>query len=184
MKRHYFIGEDLADLKKLEVELESAGVDIEQIHVLSNNETDMEKLNLHAVDSISKKDVLRSGFMGLLVGVIGAVGIMYYFTASGYVESVTFAPALFLSLAFLGFCTWEGGLWGIQRNNRQFEPFQRDLQKGRHIFFVDIKPDQETKLSAVVAHHPNVQLASSGSGAPGWVIDTQKSWHRFTRWAP
>ncbi len=184
MKRHYFIGEDLSDLKTLEAELESSGVDTEQIHVVSNDEANVERLHLPAVDSISKKDVVRSGLMGFLVGVVGAVGIMYFFTASGIVESVTFAPALFLSIAFLAFCAWEGGLWGIQKNNREFEPYQEELQQGRHLFFVDVKPSQETRLEAVVAHHPNVRHASVGPGASEWVVDTQKSWHRFTRWAP
>ena len=104
MKRHYYISDDLNDLEKLEIELEKAGVDVEQIHCLSNDDAYLETHHLHAVDSISKKDVVRSGLIGLLIGLAGAAAILFLSSHFGISENFTWAPALFLSIAFLGFC--------------------------------------------------------------------------------
>lgn len=184
MKRHYYVSEDLHDLKKLEDELESAGVDYEQIHVLSDDDAALEEMGLHAVDSLSKKDVIKSGFMGLGLGVIGAGAILFFFIQMGFHESFTMAPALFLAVATLGFCTWEGGLWGIQMNNREFNRFQNDLSKGKHVFFVDLKSSQEPMLEHVLGFHPDLKEAGEGDGASEWVVGAHKNWHKFTRWAP
>ncbi len=184
MKRHYYVSNDLDDLESLEIELEKKGVDTEQIHVLSENDAYLETHHLHAVDSISKKDVWRSGFIGLGIGIVGAIIILFLSYQLGVSESVTWAPALFLSVAFLGFCTWEGGLFGIQRTNKNFERFQNDLKNGKHIFFVDVKADQETLLEEVVANHPGLSKAGSGEGAPEMVVGVQKRFHKFMHWAP
>ncbi|MFL0811001.1 MAG: NAD/FAD-utilizing enzyme [Agarilytica sp.] len=184
MKRHYYVGDDLQDLKKLESELESAGLDCEQIHVLSNDDADVEALGLPAVDSFSKKDVLKSGFMGFGLGIIGAGAIMFFFMQSGLSEDFTMAPALFLALGTLGFFTWEGGLWGIQKGNSEFERFEDDLAHHKHVFFVDVKPSQEKLLDHVLTFHPQVSSAGEGSGASAWSVGAHKSWHKFVRWAP
>lgn len=184
MKRHYYVSNDLDDLESLELELEKAGVDTEQIHVLSDNDAYLETHHLHAVDSISKKDVVRSGFIGLGIGVIGAAAILFLSYQFGVSESVTWAPALFLSVAFLGFCTWEGGLLGIQRTNKDFARFQNDLDNGKHVFFVDVKADQEHLLEEVISKHPRLDKAGLGDASPEWVVGAQKRFHRFMHWAP
>jgi len=184
MKRHYYISDDLDDLESIEIELEKAGVEVEQIHVLSDDDAYLETHHLHAVDSISKKDVIRSGFVGLSIGLVGSVIILFLSYQLGVSESVTWAPALFLSVAFLGFCTWEGGLWGIQKPNRDFARFQDEIKNGKHIFFVDVRPEQEQTLSEVAQAHPKLQLAGSGGATPEWIVGAQKRWHRFIRWAP
>ncbi len=184
MKRHYYISDDLDDLESIEIELEKAGVDVEQIHVLSDNDAYLETHHLHAVDSISKKDVIRSGLFGLAIGLVGSIIILFLSYQSGISENFTWAPALFLSVAFLGFCTWEGGLWGIQKPNRDFARFQDEIKNGKHIFFVDVRPEQEATLSEVANAHPKLKLAGSGDAAPEWVVGAQKRWHRFMRWAP
>ncbi|WP_086929485.1 NAD/FAD-utilizing enzyme [Agarilytica rhodophyticola] len=184
MKRHYYISDDLKDLESVEVELENSGVDTEQIHVLSEDDAYLETHHLHAVDSISKKDVIRSGIFGLIIGIVGAVIIFSISYQTGISEEYTWAPALFLSIAFLGFCTWEGGLWGIQKPNRELARFQDAIKSGSHVFFVDIKDDQESIVNRVIQTHPNLKLAGSGNGSPGWVVGTQRRFNKFMTWAP
>ncbi len=184
MRRHYYLCEDLNKLEQFEIELESAGVDVEQIHVLSDDDAFLQTHHLHGVDSISKKDVIHSGIIGLLVGLVGATAILFMSYQLGISETFTWAPALFLSLAFLGFCTWEGGLWGIQKPNRDFARFQAELKQGRHVFFVDLRPEQEATLKNIVKKHDKLQPAGLGDASPEWVVGIHKRFNKFVKWAP
>ena len=57
MERHYYLSDDLDDLEAIETELEDAGISTPQIHVLSENDADVETHHLHEVDSFSKSDI-------------------------------------------------------------------------------------------------------------------------------
>lgn len=184
MKRHYYISDDLDDLESIENELEKSGVDTEQIHVLSDNDAYCETHHLHAVDSLSKKDIIRSGFIGLAIGLVGSVLILFLSYSLNIHEHVTWAPALFLAIAFLGFSTWEGGLWGIQKPNRVLARFQEELRCGKHVLFVDVTAEQESVLQSVVEAHPKLVTAGDGNASPQWVVGAHKRFHRFVRWAP
>lgn len=184
MKRHYFLSEDLDNLEAVEIELEKAGFDVEQIHVLSENDALLENRHLNAVDSFSRKDIVKSGLIGLMIGLVGAAIILFLSYQTGISESVTWAPAVFLSVVVLGFCTWEGGLWGIQKPNRDFEKFQNLLAEGKHLFFVDVREDQSEVFNSIMGNNPALTAAGSGDGASEWVVGAQKRWHRLLGWAP
>ena len=83
---------------------------------------------------------------------------------------VGWTPFVFLALIALGFCTWEGGLIGIERPNHDFERFAKALSAGKHIFFVDLEPAQEAILDTLLKSHPQVELAGTGGSAPHWLI--------------
>jgi len=181
--RHYFISDDLDDLEKVEEELESSDVDTAQIHVLSLDDTGTENhVHLHDVSSFMKSNVVRSGELGFAIGVVGAIAILaaaYFFgwteTAAGWI------PFLFVAVIMVGFCTWEGGFIGIQQKNKHFERFQKVLEQGRHVFFVDLMPEQEGILDEVVKRHPGLELAGTERGTPMIIIKGQKHipgiWH-------
>ena len=58
MKRHFYISEDLDDLEQVEQELVSGGVETPHIHVLSENDADVENHHLHEVEAVLKKDIV------------------------------------------------------------------------------------------------------------------------------
>jgi hypothetical protein len=60
MERHYYLSDDLDDLEAVENELEAAGISTPQIHVLSENDSEVENHHLHEVDSFTKSDVVHS----------------------------------------------------------------------------------------------------------------------------
>lgn len=174
MKRRYYVSDDLGQLEKLQVELERNGVKTEQIHILSENDAYMNTHNMNAVDPIAKKDMIKSGLIGLAVGVIGAVIILFLSYQFGVNERVTWAPAVFLAVAFVGFSTWEGGMWGIHKPNRDFARFEKLLKSGKHVFFIDLKEDQEAVLKQTMAAFPNLKSAGPGHSTPLWFIGWQK----------
>ena len=184
MKRHYFISDDLDDLEIVERDLESAGVTTPQIHVLSEDDSGVESHHLHEVEAVLKKDVVHGTELGALVGVIAAAAILILAWLSGLTATYTWVPAIFLSVIVLGFCTWEGGLIGIQEPHTDFRRFQDDLHQGKHILFVDVDPEQESILRDVVNQHPKLQDAGEGSSTPRWVVGAQQKFTRFMQLAP
>ena len=184
MKRQYFISDDLDDLEIVERDLESAGVTTPQIHVLSEDDSGVELHHLHEVEAVLKKDVVHGTELGALVGVIAAAAILILAWLSGLTETYTWVPAIFLSVIVLGFCTWEGGLIGIQEPHTDFRRFQDDLHQGKHILFVDVDPEQENILRNVVNQHPKLKDAGEGSSTPRWVVGAQQKFTRFMQLAP
>ena len=57
--------------------------------------------------------------------------------------------------------------------------FQRTLEEGKHVFFVDVKPAQEAILASVVSHHPMLRTAGTGQATPDWAEGLQ---HRLHQW--
>ncbi len=175
MKRHYYISTDLDDLEHVEEELEAAGVATPQIHVLSYDDAGVAlHEHLHPVEAVLKKDVVRGTEVGAVIGVIAASLVLFISYYSGVTETVGWVPFLFLAVVVLGFCTWEGGLFGIQEPHQEFVRFKDDLEAGKHIFFVDVNDDQEAVLSRVVTAHPRLEAAGEGDATPELVVQAQK----------
>ena len=176
MLRHYFISDSLDDLEVFEEQLEAAGVPSSQIHVLSRADADVEHHHhLHEVQSFMKNDIVHSTIRGAVVGLCAFVLVLAIAYFAGWTESaVGWMPFIFLAVVMLGFCTWEGGLRGIQEPNHDFARFEQALRDGKHIFFMDLEPQQEAILEEVLKSHPQVELAGTGSSAPHWLIALQQ----------
>ncbi len=184
MKRFYFISDDLDDLEAVETELEADGIATEQIHVLSLDDAEVEAHHLHQVQAFMKKDVVHSAEIGALIGLVVSAAALIVVYLAGWYEVIGWVPFIFLAVILLGFCTWEGGLIGIHMPNSHFRGFQRALQQGRHILFVDIDPEEEPVLKSTLARHPKLESAGTGSSSPRWIIHLQRRARDFAHWAP
>lgn len=185
MKRYFYISDNLDDLEAVERELEDSGVATPQIHILSQNDADVQHHKLHEVEAVLKKDVVHSMELGAIVGVIAAITVLVVAYFAGWTESAAgWIPFVFLAIVVLGFCTWEGGLFGIQEPHYQFKQFQDALKNGRHVFFVDITEQQKSILDTVVNAHPQLEKAGEGESTPEWVVEWQKNWNGFIKTMP
>ena len=144
MERYYYISDSLDELEDVEQELEKAGITTEQIHVLSQDDGEVAQRKLHSVTSIMKKDIVHSTVKGAIVGVCLSGLVLLGASWTGWPETYTWTPFIFLSIVVLGFSTWEGGLWGIQEPNHHFTRFQDELEEGKHILFVDVPKKQSS----------------------------------------
>lgn len=185
MKRHFYISDNLDDLEIVVKELEQDGVTSPQVHVLSQNDAEVEQHHLHQVEAVLKKDVVHSMELGAIVGVIASALVLLVAYLAGWTDTAAgWIPFIFLSIVVLGFCTWEGGLFGIQEPHYQFKQFKEALEQGKHVFFVDITEKQESLLAKVVQAHPHLQFAGEGESTPEWVIEWQKNWQGFVKTMP
>lgn len=183
--RHYYISDDLDDLEHVEEELEAHSVSVSQIHVLSEQDSEVEHHHhLHAVPSLMKNDVVHSTEIGAVVGVVAASLVLAVVYFAGWTENVGWMAFIFLAIVVLGFCTWEGALYGIQIPNQKFLRFEKELHRGKHIFFVDIESKQETVLNYVLKHHPKLVPCGTGGATPDWLLQLQCNWHDFRKVFP
>ena len=184
MKRFYYISDDLDDLAQVEHELEMAGIAKPQIHVFSHDDAGVEQRHLHNVQEFMKRDVVHSALWGALIGFIAALLILLAAHFSGIAARVHWAPFLLLALVAWGFCTWEGGLFGMHVPHHELRHFEAALKEGKHILFVDVEPDKIDLLSSIHARHSHLKPAGQGTSTPGWAILWQKKWHDFIQAMP
>ena len=181
MKRHFYISNDLDDLDKIEDELEHRGVHKPQIHVFSKDETGVETHDhLHNIESVFKNDVVHSTIAGAWTGIGISALVMIVVSYTNWPASYSWVPFIFLAIVLLGFCTWVGGLIGIQKPHHDFRRFERQLREGKHVFIVDVDPEQEDILGGVEEKHPGLQLAGTGKAPPRWFVMGQHNVQRFT----
>lgn len=183
MKRYFYAGDDLDSLETLSTELERYGLDRVQLHVLSQDDTGVDtRQGIHSVASIMKKDLIASGLRGALIGlVLAALVLSVAWQMQAFATPAGTLIAWFLSVASFGFCTWEGGLFGIQTLNRNFSRFKGILDDGKHIFFVDVRRDQLQALRRTMETHPEIQAVGQSRGLPTWLVTSQREVPRFLR---
>jgi len=185
MKRFFYVTDDLDDLEAVQQQLEEKQITLPQIHVLSERESEVERHHLHEVESLLNNDVIHSTLVGAVIGLVLStllLSIVYWLgwtdTAAGWV------PFVFLAVVILGFCTWEGGLYGIQAPHRQFKRFADALHDGKHVLFVDVSPKQVDLLKEVVEQHPKLRLAGSAEAHTGLTVRWLDNWHAFVKTMP
>ncbi len=184
MQRHYFVSEDLDELAFVEKELEASGVETPQIHILSEQDAELERHHLPDIDSLSKKNIVRSAEFGAVIGVCLAALVLISAYYTGVVAVITWLPFVFLAVVILGFCTWEGGLFGIHEMSEEFKRFEPELAQGKHVLMVDVDEQQTSLLERIVGFHPRLHSAGTGESPSFWVMGAHKTWNRFVRWAP
>lgn len=181
MKRHYFISDDLDDLDRIEQELERRGIHKPQIHVLSKDDTTVEKHpHLHNIEAVFKQDVVHGTITGAMLGILAASLVIAVAYLAKLPEAYTWIPFYFLAIVVFGFVTWSGGFYGIQTPHKDFRRFQDDLDNGKHIFIVDADPSQEVILKDMASEHPKLSDAGTGSATPRWIVMGQQSFKDIT----
>jgi hypothetical protein len=181
MKRHFYISDDLDDLESIEKQLEDAGVTTPQIHVLSEDDAGVQAHHLNDVEAVLRKDVVHGTERGAVVGAIGAAIILLAAWATGITATITWVPPIFLAVIVLGFCTWEGGLIGIQEPHADFVRFRDSLHSGKHVLVVDVSQAQEHILLRVTGQHPKLTPAGEGHAAPGWFLGARARFEQMIK---
>lgn len=183
MARHFFISDDLDDLERIEEDLEGKGFVTPQIHLLTLDDNGAANHHhLHAVTALMQKDLVHSTLIGALVGLCLSALVLTTAHFAGWTQTPAgWIPFVFLAIITLGFFAWEGGLWGIQTPNVHFRRFEKALEAGKHVFFVDMVPGQGQRkiLAAVIKNHPRVEAAGVDRGAPHWIVFWQYRLKRF-----
>ncbi len=184
MKRYFFLVDNLDKLAAIEHDLEENGLTWPQIHVLSHDDSGVEKRKLHNVEAVLRQDVVLAMQRGALIGLGGFALVLASAHYSGVTQVAGWAPFIFLAIVVLGFFTWEGGLFGIQEPHHDFKRFEQALSSGRHLLMIDASNREQSVLNRVTAHYPELEFSGTGDGAPGWFIGLQNKWRHFIEVMP
>jgi hypothetical protein len=179
MKRFYYVSNDLDELAQVENELHQSGIDKAQVHIVSRDEAGIDRRGLHRVQDFMRRDVVRAGLLGAVAGVVCATIILVFAYLSGLYLSVSWAPFLLFAAIALGFCTWEGGLFGLHKPHHELRRMEHRVRAGQHVLFVDLEPAQYQLVDRLPERHKNLRPVGEGSATPAWVIRAQQKWQKF-----
>ncbi|MEQ9450110.1 MAG: hypothetical protein RJQ07_00880 [Pseudomonadales bacterium] len=188
MYRYYFKSRNLDSLGRLETTLEQSGIARDRIHVVSESTTaESPYLRLNTVADLLKRDMLRRGVMGMLIGaglVAGLLLVAYF--ANWFADSTTSALVVIGSVLLFGYCTWQGGYFGIRLMNNEFKQFESDLRAGHHLLFVELDSRQQAPmLQQAVSAFADVESAGQERGRPKWMLHGQRRFnHLLTEQLP
>jgi len=179
MKRLFFVGSKLDELDSLVDTLSEKGIKRPQIHVLTNNDAELAAHpKLQDVEAVLRTDVVHGTGRGAILGALLSSAVLALSYASGWTD-VTWVPFIFLAIVCLGFCTWQGGLLGIQIRNHRFKPFNKALRQGKHILLLDVPKSKIDEVKMAVQIMTSFEEEGMGKGAPDWVIEARNKYDTF-----
>ena len=165
MKTMYYLASTLSSADTIAHELERAGIKNWFIHIVSNDESGIQKRRLHSSNYLETLDLVRDGLIGGIVGLI--VGLIVVSTLAFLKPFGLELPVVFY--AFIAalitlFGLWEGGLAGIASKNKKLKEFDKDLAAGKHLILIYSPKKNEPRIHYIMEHkYPGVKLAAEDS---------------------
>lgn len=147
MKRLYFLAENLDIADAVAKTLHDEGVSDWNFHVLSKDEAGLYSHHLHAASPLHQRDLIRTGergaLLGLLAGMTAAIFSAVLLELSSVHSMMVLAIAIVLPTLF---GAWLGGLVGLSTENHKIARFHDDIEYGRALLMIDVKPVHEVRI--------------------------------------
>jgi hypothetical protein len=164
MKCLYFLSSTLSCTQDVSDDLHRAGISDFYLHVISRDESGLQKQHIHSSNYLETLDVVRDGFigaaLGMAVGLIGIALLMYFKPFGADVQVPTFVYAILVGAATL-FGAWEGGLTGIATESKKLRRFHEALEAGKYLILVYVRRHQEEAVRKMMRErHPDAELAA------------------------
>lgn len=147
MKRLYYLADNLDTADEVARALHDEGIRDWNFHVLSKDEAGLYKHHLHAATPLHHRDLIRTGergaLLGLVAGMSAAVFSALLLEMSSLHTVMVFAIAVVLPTLF---GAWLGGLIGLSTENHKIARFHDDIEFGRALLMIDVKPVHEHRI--------------------------------------
>ena len=162
MRCLYYLSPNLDISKKISDDLHAENVDDWYLHVISKNESGLSRREIHSSNYLETLDVVRSGSIGAMIGIgfaILAVLLMGIFQPFGPGVPATVYVMVFGVITLFG--VWEGGLFGIDTENKKLEKFHDDLEDGKDLILIYASEHQEAVVRDMMGQkHPESGLVA------------------------
>ena len=162
MKCLYYLTSTLDSARHITDDLHKAGIDDWFIHVLSKDESGLNKEKIHSSNYLEQLDILRYGIIGGIAGfVVGLIAVGLFDSIKPFGPD---APAI-VYYAIIGVLTlfgaWEGGLTGIASENKKIAQFHNEIEAGNYLILIYAKKASEELIKKVMeAQHTEAELAA------------------------
>lgn len=165
MKTIYYLASTLGSTQRIADELHNAGVKDWFIHIVSNDESGLNKQHLHSSNYLETLDLVRDGvigaILGFLIGAFAAGLIAYIEPLGGTLPNIIY---IFIIGLMTLFGLWEGGLTGIASKNRKLAEFDQDIADGKYLILIYTTKKNEARIQYIMTHKfPGVKLAAKDS---------------------
>ena len=159
MKCMYYLAPTLQDAHRISDDLHDAGVNDWFLHVVSKDEAGLRREKLHSSNYLETLDLVRDGVIGasagLIIGIIGS-GLLMYFKPFGP-DLPNFVYLILMLVATL-FGAWEGGLFGINTENKKLARFREEIDAGKYLLLIYTRKGQGEAVKAMMAKkHPEAR---------------------------
>jgi len=159
MKCIYYLAPTLPSTHRISDDLHAAGINDFFLHVIAKDELGLKREQIHSANYIETMDFIRDGFIGAgigaLAGLIG-IGLLRYFEpfgpdVPGYVYAILVAAATL-------FGAWEGGLTGVDSQNKKIRKFRPRIEAGEYLILVYARKHQEDIVRTTMREkHPEAE---------------------------
>ncbi len=166
MRRIYFLLPDVEVARKVVDELLLARIDVQHIHVIAKEGTEM--MDLPEATLAQKSDLVTALERGITVG--GATGLI------AGVVAVSFPPAglvlgggalLGIALAGTGFGALMSTMIGVSAPNSRHKQFEDAIKEGELLMLVDVPKARVDEIETLVKqHHSDVDIEGTEPTIP------------------
>jgi hypothetical protein len=162
MKCIYFLAPTLASTESVSRDLHAVGVKDFYLHVVSRDEFGLKQHHIHSSNYFETLDVVRDGVigaaLGFLAGMIGTALLLYFKPFGPNVPTLVYV-ALVGAATLFG--AWEGGLMGVDSENKKLARFHDDLMAGKYLILVYVRRHlEQAVLDMMRAQHPDAQVVA------------------------
>ena len=152
MKCLYYVAPELESTSRVSDDLHDVGLDDFFVHVIAKDESGLKKRHIHSANYLETLDVIREGFVGAAIGLFAGV--------VGCILLDNFGP--FPNIPWFG--AWEGGLIGVEKENKKLERFHDDIEAGKYVILIYARKDQESVVRHMMSRrHPEAEFAGVDS---------------------
>jgi hypothetical protein len=156
MRCLYYLAPSLKSTQSISDDLHEEGIDDWFIHVVSRDEAGLKREHIHSSNYLETLDLLRSGFLGanlgFIIGVIASAAVMFMEPFGPNVPNYVY---LLILVFFTLFGSWQGGLHGVQRENKKLERFQEDIDAGKYLILIYAPKGQGELVKTMMGNkHP------------------------------
>jgi hypothetical protein len=161
MKCIYYIAPTLPSVQRIAEDLHAAGVNDFYLHVVAKDELGLKQQHIHSANYFETLDVIRDGYVGAAIGFLAGlvgIGLMQYFEPFGPDVPSSVYVALVAAATLFG--AWEGGLTGVDSQNKKLRKFRAELKAGKYLMLVYVRKHREATVQALMQeNHPEAELA-------------------------
>lgn len=162
MKCLYYLSPTLKESADIAGDLRDVGISDWYIHVISKDESGLTQKHIQSANYIETLDLYHSSILGGLIGFCGGMLLIIAFHLTGvFSDSLAWwVNAIFVAVTTL-FGIWEGGLWGVDTENKKLQPFHDDIESGKYLILIYTRRDQEPAVKKVMEQrHQEAILAA------------------------
>jgi len=159
MKCFYYLAPTLESTHQISDDLQEVGVKDWLLHVITKDEAGLKREHIHSSNYFETLDLVRGGLIGanigFFAGVIGAALLMFFEPfgpdVPGWVYLIVVAVATL-------FGTWEGGLYGVAKQNQKLFRFNDDIEAGKYLILIYARKELEDVVKTMMGNkHPEAE---------------------------